>query len=503
MRILQVKILNKTDDAPEVGSTVHQEDTLFVKQISDTEMKLLLSDGNGKVLAISNPEATNSSSTDTLKSIVSRENGNITNKELSFENEYPAKLGYSLGEKYNYWWGTGYDEEKDKNSEYSGTYNINIGANNNANGKKGSNNILYGHYNLYSGPQNSENNLLLGVSNLDSSTVNKAFGNIMLGFHNAGNSDKSIGNYTNNIAIGYNNDIGRTGSQRMDIPTDIVAKNISLLNEYDKQIYGYEAQDAKIDAVSNNITLGQKNNAYEHYTPTKSIGSINIGSGNTKGVYKDYFNIYLGNHINTHYVGKAQPQSYGNIIIGNFIKTWQDNGILAIHNSTEGFTEVQNSLIYGGFRDRFLKINGKLIINPTYAPQIDDTFNKVAIVNSSGEVGFKDLSSLAGSSPIKEEVVENGTLAFFRDRLKTTILKQGDLLYFEFKFTDMNSLSDVDTSQKAYIGELPSSITLTEDKVIYTSFGELHLEADGGRMHLVMYNTSMGDNYSVTAFTIL
>lgn len=391
--------LNANDTAPAVGDVVEHKDTIIVKKQDGDSVDVFYTDQNGNVLGSSTKGTSVESptpSSDTLKDIFNREKGNITNKDIVFENEYPANLGYSLDKKYNYWWGTGYSQEKDSNPEYTGSWNTMIGANAGHTLKTGKRNTILGAANSRTLPEDASNNTLIGAYNFSPKSSTFAENNVLIGYHNLSNSKMSVGGWKNNVIVGGVNEVGRMGMDRIGLPSESMAKLIAGLDDYSKEIYGFKKEDNTIYAISNNVTIGFKNNCYAEDTPSRSIGSINIGSGNTKGLYRDYFNIYIGNHISSLFSRRGGAQSYDNIIIGNFISTWQDQGILAIHNSTDGITPVQDCLIYGSFRNRTLKINGSLTLNPSNAPVVNDTFNKIAVVNNNGDMSFLTLGQLKG-----------------------------------------------------------------------------------------------------------
>lgn len=90
-----------------------------------------------------------------------------------------------------------------------------------------------------------------------------------------------------------------------------------------------------------------------------------------------------------------------NIIIGNwtasselYSRAFNDNNKLLINNHAfDSSGNLANSvgtntLIYGDFSERWLRINGKLQISPTYISNADSSYSKILSYNSStGEVG--------------------------------------------------------------------------------------------------------------------
>lgn len=494
-RTLKYQIINKEGEIPEVGTLSNHKDTIIAKQVSDTEAQIYLTDRLGKVLGVK------SGGSDNINDILEKSNeitsvDNVKLKEVYFQ--------YLKGSNH---FNTGLATFSKFEDTPNQTYNLFVGTSAPTAEQSIHFSVAVGAWTLknLSKEEGIKSQYITAVGTQSLYNLVKGNNVTALGYQ-AGSGVKSAGNsvFVGSYAgVFFNREKIDVSDIANISPVAVLVKSDSSKEVKDFYKNNFGITETEVPAVFGSTLIG--NSAGLGQEVDRSYFSIHIGSRMETYNYKwrDYNNIIIGNDISTTH---ANSQIFNSVIIGNFLDTWKPNttdNILAIHNCKTRRETITNGLIYGEFEGRKLNINGALKLNPTYAPQIDDTFNKVAVANGKGDISFKDLSSLAGNSPIKEEIVENGTLAFFRDRLKTTILKQGDLLHFEFKFTDMNSLSDVDTSQKAYIGDLPSSITLTEDKMICTSFGELHLEADGGRMHIVMYNTSMGDNYSVTAFTIL
>lgn len=120
----------------------------------------------------------------------------------------------------------------------------------------------------------------------------------------------------------------------------------------------------------------------------RSAYSIRIGGNYRDGgyVYRDYNNIIIGYELSTHH---ANSQIVNSMILGNFFKTFSPNyidNVLAIHQAKTNKVYIQDALIYGKFEERFLTVNGKLILPKKYSPVADETFTEVLLRKENGDV---------------------------------------------------------------------------------------------------------------------
>lgn len=339
---------------------------------------------------------------DTLNDVTSR--GNVSNKEISISydsNKYQFNLGASIGSNKNFWLSNNINStfENDttkwtgKNNTFLGVYNVpkNTAASNNVlvgrnvgtgvfknntvigysnsaqTAEDSSTNTIIGHFNVVK--SNSINySTIIGANNLDFRGKDSKLGNVVesviLGFYNFVNSKHaSSGNFQRVINIGCGNYNIAYNTDYVNLEDLPQGATLTKMPGWIKESYGIK--EVKIDGggtrndipgFSNAINIG---NAVENINMTgpvdKVIGSINIGNFNSMGMYRNYFNIVIGNHI-THIHNKTNAYSrYGNVLIGNFIKIWREDYTLAIHNSVNGeHTDVSDALIYGKFDDRFV-----------------------------------------------------------------------------------------------------------------------------------------------------
>ena len=226
-------------------------------------------------------------------------------------------------------------------------------------------------------------------------------------FGNHSNSDSA---YYNN-AIGYNclNSVttGQTnsgyGSNTMQLLTT---------GEYNASFGGYSL----IKLVS-----GRRNSAFGNATGMNlTTGSHNtiLGIGALPNATTSNSNIAVGDNSLANVVTKGNNIGIGKdtgaggeaahcVYIGSRAGTNNTiNGVLAIHNwqltlpntgvgsyaETVAQMNVANSLIYGNFIQKFLKINGSFSLNPSFIPNAtgDSTYTKNIVAKPDGTFGWED-----------------------------------------------------------------------------------------------------------------
>lgn len=465
MKQLKGKIVKTLPDTLENSS-------VYLKKANDVTENRASVDGDKFTMHIVDETGVKKQLTDdtlTLDSVTKRDN--TLKEEIKFtpdmegDVDESVNLGVSRGSgtanKKNIWFTDSYSETADedvanltkesvfigtnlKNVNFTKSYGQYIG-NNIGHGISGQS-VVVGSY-AVNKPENNnvENrfNNVIGLSIADKTSYNlfkqntivgyAAFNgsfttlqkNVVVGTYNNADFDGSngplfqTGSYINNVTLGnFNNNFPNSwanvglGDNSEETDGSNQLPLIKLLSNYDKtQIYNYNAASNLIDSFANSITIGNYNNIVKGTRGhiSRSVGSINIGSGNTKGHFRDYFNIYLGNHISSVYQNFANAESYGNIIIGNFLTTWQDKNKLAIHNSCAGaFTKIQDSLIYGDFKDRQLKINGKLTLNPTHHNADGDiNYTKQVVAKADGTLGLVNKAKDTGASEMLPQFSRN------------------------------------------------------------------------------------------------
>ncbi len=214
-------------------------------------------------------------------------------------------------------------------------------------GQDAGKNILNGEYNIFIGYQAGMNT----TGYHDDMEPTDGDNNIFLGYHTGysntvGEKNVYIGAFSgeNNVYGGSNTFLGSESGQ--------------YNTGYGNTFIGAQTGNA---AQSNNT--GYKNTYIGHWSGTNNTtGNGNVfigrecGSGNTTG----YNNVYIG-----HLAGHDNSTGYGNVFIGPFAG-WYSNqsNKLIIHNSGDALASIPtNSLIYGDFAAKTLRINGNMGIN--------------------------------------------------------------------------------------------------------------------------------------------
>lgn len=374
---------------------------------------------------------------DTLADVTKRGNSTKTTINLTSDND-TVTVSFGLSDKNNLWV-SNFDKGIESNEEkVKGRYNTFYGmhllpkeADSNRNvfvgrsigrglkndnivvgtlsmlnsGTAGSSNVIIGNKNIFKASDTVEYSTIIGSYNLgpnDKSLVKKVSQSVILGQYLFNNTISS-GSLHNFINIGNTNFVTAGNLNEVNINDLPQGKIIKQLRDFHKDgIYGYKStpkadgsgNDETVSAFSAGVFIGGYNETgYGGDNPVnRTVGTINIGSGNIAGMWRNYFNITIGNHIGCYYNNKSNPYSrWGNVFIGNFLHTWHDDFTLAIHSSVDEFTHVQNALIYGKFDERFVKVNGKLKLNTEYSnAEGDDTFTKQVVAKSDGTIGIKD-----------------------------------------------------------------------------------------------------------------
>lgn len=137
------------------------------------------------------------------------------------------------------------------------------------------------------------------------------------------------------------------------------------------------------DLTTGNSNIGIGDNALDDVTTQN--GNIGIGKDTGTG----------GNASHSVYIGARAGT--GNTVNGTLaIHDWQITQPNNNPNGTYPYTvvamNVANSLIYGNFITKFLRINGAFSVNPTYIPnaQGDATFTKNIVAKADGSFGWED-----------------------------------------------------------------------------------------------------------------
>ena len=155
----------------------------------------------------------------------------------------------------------------------------------------------------------------------------------------------------------------------------------------------------------NSNWIGEQNTAIGQQAMSEGIGtekvSYNtaIGSNALRLANQPFGNIVIGRSAGVRMSGK------NNVIIGNWVagsqlysQAFNSSNKLMIHNHTfDSSGNLPNSpvgintLIYGDFSERWLRVNGKFQINPTYISIADSSYSKILVYNpTTGETGTRD-----------------------------------------------------------------------------------------------------------------
>ncbi|WP_018676103.1 hypothetical protein [Riemerella columbina] len=166
------------------------------------------------------------------------------------------------------------------------------------------------------------------------------------------------------------------------------------------QYFGIDPNTSETDystSMGMNTLVGS-NIADSTTAPRRMYASTVIGVNPLWNCTTNFFNNLLigaGNYFK--YTGQEINNS---IIIGNFNYLLNADNILCIHNSVNTQEDITDGLIYGSFKERWLKINGqlKLDLNRTYDAEGDGMFQKMLTVKPDGTVGVKDIEDFSSLS---------------------------------------------------------------------------------------------------------
>lgn len=259
-----------------------------------------------------------------------------------------------------------------------------------------------GRYISFTGDSISKQGTRDAALGFNSTTKSYFFGNLNpnhTGQNNLGIGLGALENLTTGngtIAIGNNafkTSTGTVGTIENEYNTG-VGFNVGNLFKGDYSVaFGYSAL--------NSNWIGEQNTAIGQQAMSEGIGSglvsynTAIGSNALRLANQPFGNIVLGRSAGVRMSGK------NNIIIGNwtasselYSRAFNGNNKLLIHSHAfDGSgnlanTVGTNTLIYGDFAERWLRINGKFQINPSYISSADSSYSKILSYNSStGEVG--------------------------------------------------------------------------------------------------------------------
>ena len=313
--------------------------------------------------------------TDTLNDVVNR--GNYSSKPISFtgvDNNVgslwynPSTLSYIFNSS---------------NKQFVGVKNVLIGANTGAMLDTGGSNSIYGNnagYALTTGSSNSLFGNAAGQGNQNGSTyMYSTFIGAYAGF-------KSVNGKYNSF-VGYNSGGSNTGGDYNTFLGSYAGYyNISgfgnlFLGGASAFIFKYGNSNVVIGQGSG----GSKNNDIS----TPSNRNIYIGRLAGSGVIGDN-NVFIGTQSG------FVPGSGTTRTVSNKLIIHNRNGFVTSEDDPAATTNTEDTfntgLITGDFSERWIKFNGKFIVNGSYMPNAtgDSTYTKNIVAKPDGTFGWED-----------------------------------------------------------------------------------------------------------------
>lgn len=347
---------------------------------------------------------------DTLQTVTDRDNSTTNFIQLKREQvsddgvSYFSTLNLSIPGYYNkpnvLFTNVDPDKFLEQNTKDAWNHNTVVGYNNAIQlANSGTNNIL-GYNSMVKGATST-------AQSLKDNATHILKGNTFIGSYNSNYAPEL---YTNIVIGNYNsifNGDYKTGADGSYYPIWNNLINGDASNNAWGPLYRWDAARYKnyltnsiqlIDSDGNmgpfnNVFIGNRLRLGMGSTPCNTYQSIWIGNNvlNASFAYKFVGNIFMGNEI---YPEHNLDRPAGAIVIGNYLKISGRHtlGELAIHNSTHQPTNWNDALIRGNFNTRYLKINGKFIINPQYAePFNPEVFTKQVVAKPDGTTTLADL----------------------------------------------------------------------------------------------------------------
>lgn len=248
----------------------------------------------------------------------------------------------------------------------------------------------------------------LGTSSMPQNapgTYNVAFGNAALSALTTGTNNVGLGAYSGNVLTSGAGNVLVGTSAGLSITSGgwnvFVGDNTGRTLTTGNVNVGLGNRSLRNSTTAfKNIAMGQS--ALENLT----TGSYNVALGQAAGyrLTTENKNVMIGAQTGSYVTGE------NNVFIGtgagrsNTVNTIETvNNRLVIHSNvnfvpnpapgTENVSDLSaswtNGLIIGDFKDRWVKLNGNLQLNPTYNPS-DATFTKTLVAKPDGTVGLGD-----------------------------------------------------------------------------------------------------------------
>ena len=296
--------------------------------------------------------------TDTLNDVVNR--GNYSSKPISF-----TGVDNNVG---SIWYNPSTQSYifNSSTKQFVGVKNVLMGANTGGMLDTGSSNSIYGHsagYGLTTGSSNSLFGYVAGQGNQNGSTyMYSTFIGAYAGFKSvSGDYNTFLGSYA-----GYNN-ISGFGNL--------------FLGALSAYIFKYGNSNVVIGYGSG----GSKNNDIS----TPSNRNIYIGRLAGSGVIGDN-NVFIGTQAG------FVPGSGTTRTVSNKLIIHNRNGFITSEDNPTATTNTEDTfntgLITGDFSERWIKFNGKFIVNSSYMPNAagDSTYTKNIVAKPDGTFGWED-----------------------------------------------------------------------------------------------------------------
>ena len=320
---------------------------------------------------------------DTLQSVVDR--GNITNKQIVFDNKYldannveqssPTNLGASYNSKANIWFTRGYSREKDDDPTLTAKSNTIFAKDTGGKLTSGSFNTLMGSNAGYSLTTGTYNTFIGSSSGRGATTTSEITGSYNTGIGAATLVKILDGSY--NSAFGY----------------------------YSLNNFTTGAHNTATGTSSGSGTVSGTSNIFIGYSSGGSLGNM---SESSKAVRN--YNIFIGKQTG------ILTQGSNNVFIGNESgRISTNNSLSTVNNKLVIHSEVTSlignngtpsalllkdtlntGLIIGDFSERWVKFNGRFIINPSYAT-VDGTYTKQVVAKPDGTLGWTDRTSISAN----------------------------------------------------------------------------------------------------------
>lgn len=261
-------------------------------------------------------------------------------------------------------------------------------------------NYFFGNFNFNLA---GENNVSIGLNNAQNREISGK--SVFVGSNNAQNLPAVY----RLVVVG--SDIGQNLNARVSVG-DLKSVNPAIGDYLTEQYKDYFNIDTETETMPSGFStlIG---NEILNTNVTRIFGSIHIGDHSLGGhQWRSFNNIIIGNFL---WGGASNMRFNNSIVIGNHINTWSSDGCLAIHNGRDRRVNISDSLIYGKFEERELKINGRFSFSTQYTPtQEHFTGQKLVVVDNLGQTSLIDPAGLISTptNPVQWVTINNNEFSF-------------------------------------------------------------------------------------------